>query len=97
MIKAEKNKVEMAGSFETISAEFVAIQRAFIVRVSQEEIDDSAREAEDELGVMRLASRICDLRKAGYKIRKENAKGRNRYGKKTTFARYSLIKEEEKK
>ena len=55
------------------------------------------REAEDELGVMRLASRICDLRKAGYKIRKENANGRNRYGKKTTFARYSLIKEEEKK
>lgn len=44
MIKAEKNKVEMAGSFETISAEFVAIQRAFIVRVSQEEIDDSATE-----------------------------------------------------
>lgn len=45
MIKAEKNKVEMAGSFETISAEFIAIQRAFIVRVSQEEIEDSATEA----------------------------------------------------
>lgn len=45
MIKAEKNKVEMAGSLETISAEFIAIQRAFIVRASQEEMDDTAAEA----------------------------------------------------
>lgn len=55
------------------------------------------REAEDELGVMRLASRIWDLRSRGYKIRKEDVKRVNRYGKKTTFARYSLIKEEEKR
>lgn len=45
MIKAEKNKVEMAGSLETISAEFIAIQRAFIVRASQEVMDDTAAEA----------------------------------------------------
>lgn len=45
MIKAEKNKVEMAGSLETISAEFIAIQRAFIIRASQEAMDDTAAEA----------------------------------------------------
>lgn len=45
MIKAEKNKVEMAGSLETISAEFIAIQRAFIVRASQEAMDDTSAEA----------------------------------------------------
>lgn len=44
MIKAEKNKVEMAGSLETISAEFIAIQRAFIVRAS-EAVNDAATEA----------------------------------------------------
>lgn len=36
MIKAIKNKVEMAGDLETISAEFIAIQRAFIEKAALE-------------------------------------------------------------
>jgi len=51
-------------------------------------------EAMEHLGVMRLASRISDLRKAGIVIEKESAKGRNRYGDMTVFARYKLKEKE---
>lgn len=47
-------------------------------------------EAMADLGIMRLASRISDLKKAGYPIHKETAKGISRYGKPTHFARYSM-------
>ena len=43
-----------------------------------------------DLGCMRLASRISELKGEGYAIRKEMEKGRNRYGQKTSYARYSL-------
>ena len=43
-----------------------------------------------DLAVMRLASRISDLRKMGYSIKKESRTEKNRYGKSTTFAVYSL-------
>lgn len=45
MIKAIKNKVEMAGDLETISAEFIAIQRAFIEKASREGMKDGAADA----------------------------------------------------
>ena len=51
-------------------------------------------EAIRDLGVMRLASRISDLRKEGIGIAKETARGKNRYGEVTCFARYRLIEEE---
>ena len=54
----------------------------------------TSAEAMTELGVYRLASRINDLKRRGYLIRKETAKGKNRYGEPTHFARYSLIEEE---
>ena len=47
-------------------------------------------EAMEIYGIYRLASRISDLRKEGVKIKKETAKGWNRYGEKIAFARYSL-------
>ncbi|MBQ6092219.1 MAG: helix-turn-helix domain-containing protein [Clostridia bacterium] len=43
-----------------------------------------------DLGVMRLASRISDLKKAGYPLTKTMESGRNRYGDKTCYARYSM-------
>ena len=43
-----------------------------------------------DIGCMRLASRISELKGEGYAIRKEMEKGRNRYGQKTSYARYSL-------
>ncbi len=45
-------------------------------------------EAMKEYGVMRLASRVSDLKKVGFPIRSEMVKGRNRYGEVTSYARY---------
>ena len=47
-------------------------------------------EALNDLGIMRLASRICDLRTEGYEITKEMKKGKNRYGETVYFAEYKL-------
>lgn len=46
-----------------------------------------------EYGIMRLASRIIDLRKRGYLIEKVTECGKNRYGETTNYARYWLRKE----
>ena len=48
-------------------------------------------EAFRDLGIARLASRICDLKKRGYVFRRDTAKGKNRFGKNVHFTRYSLI------
>ncbi len=45
-------------------------------------------EARDMYGIRRLAARIHDLRANGFDIETEDVKGRNRYGEKTTYARY---------
>lgn len=50
-------------------------------------------EAFTELGVYRLASRICDLRKQGYRIEDTMESGKNRYGEPTSYKRYSLCGE----
>lgn len=47
-------------------------------------------EAMQEYGIMRLASRISDLKRMGTPIRVETVKGKNRYGEATSYARYSL-------
>ena len=43
-----------------------------------------------DLGVMRLASRISDLRKHGYNITSELVSVKNRYGEKCYIKRYKL-------
>ncbi|MBO4863823.1 MAG: helix-turn-helix domain-containing protein [Eubacterium sp.] len=43
-----------------------------------------------DLGVMRLASRISEMRMSGIAIKKEMETGKNRYGEPTHYARYSL-------
>lgn len=50
----------------------------------------SSLEAVNEYGIMRLASRISDLKRMGVPISKETVKGKNRYGEATSYARYSL-------
>lgn len=47
-------------------------------------------EAMNELGIMRLASRISDLRKKGYEITSKMVKVKNRYGETCRVKRYSL-------
>lgn len=47
-------------------------------------------QAMKDLGVMRLAARISDLEADGWQIEHERETGENRYGEKTTYARYRL-------
>lgn len=47
-------------------------------------------EAINEYGILRLASRITDLKRMGFAFRVENVKGKNRYGEATNYAKYSL-------
>ena len=47
-------------------------------------------QAMKDLGVMRLAARISDLEAEGWEIEHERETGENRYGEKTSYARYRL-------
>ncbi len=47
-----------------------------------------------EYGIMRLASRVSELKKRGVNINVTMATGRNRYGEKTHYAIYELNKQE---
>jgi hypothetical protein len=48
-------------------------------------------EALADLGVMRLASRISDLKKMGYPIKGETITVKNRYAEDCYIKRYSLV------
>jgi len=52
-------------------------------------------EAWKEIGVMRLASRISELRKDGHQITSKTEAVKNRYGEKCHIKRYSLETEGE--
>ena len=47
-------------------------------------------EAMSDLGVMRLAARISDLRRAGHRISRKTETAKNRYGRAVRYARYRL-------
>jgi hypothetical protein len=47
-------------------------------------------EAVNEYGIMRLASRVNDLKNLGVPIIAEREHGKNRYGEPTTYSRYRL-------
>lgn len=47
-------------------------------------------EAMNEYGIMRLASRISDLKSSGYPIIKDTETSKNRYGESVSYARYRL-------
>lgn len=53
----------------------------------------SSIEAISEYGILRLASRITDLKGQGYHIISEMKKGKNRYGETTHYSVYRLAKE----
>ena len=50
----------------------------------------TTREAFNELGIARLASRIHDLKKIGYPIKSETIRVKNRFGENTHYTKYSL-------
>lgn len=53
-------------------------------------------EAVTEYGIMRLASRINDLKSQGIGIVSETVMGKNRYGETTHYSKYRLAEEKEK-
>lgn len=50
-------------------------------------------EAMQDYGIMRLAARISDLRKLGYRISSEAETANNRFGEAVRYARYSMAEE----
>ena len=50
-------------------------------------------EAIQDYSIMRLGARIYDLRKRGHSIISAIECGKNRYGEKTHWAKYTMIKE----
>ena len=52
-------------------------------------------DAMQDLGCMRLAARIADLREQGYLIGKRMKKCKNRYGNTVQFAEYYIEEEKE--
>lgn len=50
----------------------------------------TAAEAVMDLGVYRLSARIADLKHDGHHIKDAMESGRNRFGEKTSYKRYSL-------
>ena len=51
-------------------------------------------QALSDIGCMRLASRISDLRHQGYPIGRRIKTSKNRYGESVSFAEYYLIEED---
>lgn len=47
-------------------------------------------EAMTEYGIMRLASRVSDLRGLGYPIEREFETAKNRYGENVSYCRYRM-------
>lgn len=61
-----------------------------IVRHLQDYGSITSLEAMKEYGIMRLASRINDLKRRGYKIISITEKSKNRYGEPTYYSVYML-------
>ncbi len=67
-------------------------QADMIIRYMQDFGSITSRDAINDLGVYRLASRISELRKNGYEINRRMIKVKNRYGESCTVAEYTLAK-----
>ena len=61
-----------------------------ILRYMQDTGSITPWEAMREFGCMRLGARIYDLRRRGHEIERTLVSDRNRYGKRVSYARYTL-------
>lgn len=66
------------------------IQRDRVLKYIQDFNSITAAQAIADLGVYSLSSRISELKKAGYAIKKVWVKGKNRYNEDVRFAEYFL-------
>ena len=61
-----------------------------IIRYMKDFGSITTMQAFQDLGITRLSGRIYDLKALGYQIRTETVAGRNRYGEKVHYFKYSL-------
>ena len=66
-------------------------QKDRIIRHLNDKGSITALEAMKEYGIMRLTSRICELKDEGYNIRSEFGSSKNRYNEPVSFSKYSLV------
>ena len=70
-------------------------QKKAIIRYMKDFGSITPMEAYSDLGITKLSTRISEMKKDGLKFKIEMVKSKNRYGKPTRFARYSIAKESE--
>ena len=66
-------------------------QKDRIIRHLNDKGSITALDAIKEYGIMRLASRISELKDEGYNIRSEFVSSKNRYNESVSFSKYSLV------
>ena len=67
-------------------------QKDRIIRHLKDKESITSLQAMQEYGIMRLTSRVCELKDEGYKIRSEFVSSKNRYNEPVSFSKYTLIK-----
>lgn len=65
-------------------------QKEQIIEYCQEHGSITPMEAVNNLGCMRLAARIAEIRRDGWKVAAYRVEGKNRNGRKVYFMRYSI-------
>lgn len=71
-------------------------QRDRVLRHIRKHGSITSMEAFDDLGITQLSSRLLELQRMGYKFMKTHETGKNRFGEKVWFVRYTLIGGDEK-
>jgi len=66
-------------------------QKDRIIRHLKDKGTITALEAMKDYGIMRLTSRVSELKDEGYLIRSEFVNSKNRYDEPVSFSKYSLI------
>jgi len=66
-------------------------QQERIIRHLKDKGSITSLEAMKEYGIMRLTSRVCELKDQGYMIRSEFVSSKNRYNEPVSFSKYSLL------
>ena len=66
-------------------------QQERIIRHLKDKGSITSLEAMKEYGIMRLTSRVCELKDQGYIIRSEFVSSKNRYNEPVSFSKNSLL------
>ena len=65
-------------------------QKQRIIRHLKDKGSITALQAMKEYGIMRLTSRICELKDEGYNIKSELVSSKNRYNESVSYSKYTL-------